>query len=216
MAALGQATNCRLFDPELQGAYAGGCRGGLAEGVGEARGTAHYKGGLRAGRKHGSGVKSWVSGDRYDGEFVDDRKEGVGTYIWGRGSPWYGERYSGDFLSDQRHGFGVYEWPSGDRYAGPWKHDRPAGAPTPNMLARARAYGELAAAVANPGVKVCRKFTVGISTDDQVRGTVIAAKSDTIAVRIDDAGRFLHVLNGKPLVKGETVRDILTMWVPCT
>jgi hypothetical protein len=209
------ATTCRVLDLELQVAYTGGCRDGLAEGMGEARGTAHYKGGFRAGRKHGNGVKTWASGDRYDGEFVNDRMEGVGSYSWGRNSPWMREHYTGDFLNDQRHGFGVYEWPSGDRYAGPWKHDRPAGEPTLNMLVRARAYGELAAAVGIPGVRVCRTFTVGISTEDQVRGTVIAAKGHAIAIRIDDAGRFQHLLNGKPLMKGETVRDILTMWAPC-
>ena len=70
-------TGCRVLDPELAGNYQGGCKDGLADGYGEAKGSAEYRGDFRAGRKHGKGVKTWPSGDRYEGEFVEDRKEGV-------------------------------------------------------------------------------------------------------------------------------------------
>lgn len=208
--------DCAVLDPELQVSYVGGCKNGLAEGYGMAKGTAEYKGGFRAGRKHGKGTKSWLSsGDRYEGDFVDDRKEGAGTYTWGPRSVWAGEKYTGSYLNDRRDGFGVYEWPSGDHYAGPWKNDLITGQPTPAMFVRARAYDVLAAAVGQPGIKVCREMIVGIGTHDWVRGTVVTAEADKIAVRIDDAGQFGHMISNRTIAKGDIVRDALLRWVPC-
>lgn len=80
---------CKVLDPELQGTYAGGCVNGLADGSGEATGTARYQGAFKAGKKHGKGVKTWPdTGDRYEGDFVEDRKQGAGTYVWGSRSAW--------------------------------------------------------------------------------------------------------------------------------
>ena len=214
--ALSQASvKCKVLDPELQGSYSGGCRNGLAEGRGEAAGTARYSGEFKAGRKHGQGVKTWPSGDRYEGGFVEDRREGTGTYAWGPRSPWAGEKYSGGFRNDRRHGTGVYEWPGGDRYAGPWENDAITGRATPRMIARARAHAEHAAAVGKPGARVCREFTVGTVTRDRVRGTVTAVDADRIAVRIDDAGRFQHSLGNVLITNGITVYDLIPLWAPC-
>ena len=63
-------TACRVLDSELTGVYQGGCKDGLAEGYGEAKGSAEYRGAFRAGRMQGKGVKTWPSGDRYEGEFA--------------------------------------------------------------------------------------------------------------------------------------------------
>jgi len=208
--------NCVVLDPELQGRYFGGCKDGLAEGYGQAIGVAEYKGDFRAGRKHGRGTKSWPSsGDRYEGEFKDDRKEGVGTYTWGPRSVWAGEKYAGGYLNDRRHISGVYEWPSGDRYSGTWKNDVITGQPTPQMFVRARAQGEMAAAVGIPGTKVCREMTVGIGTRDWVRGTVLTVEADKLVVRIDDAGKFQHTIAGFPIGKTGIVRDAPQFWTPC-
>lgn len=208
--------NCVVLDPELRGRYFGGCKNGLAEGDGQAIGVAEYKGGFRAGRKHGKGTKSWPSsGDRYEGEFSGDRKEGVGTYTWGPRSGWAGEKYAGGYLNDWRHGSGVYEWPSGDRYSGTWKNDVITGQPTPQMFVRARAQGEFAAAVGIPGTKVCREMTVGVGTRDWVRGTVLTVEADRLVVRIDDAGKFQHTIAGFPIGKTGIVRDAPQFWIPC-
>lgn len=206
---------CVVLDPELQGSYTGACKNGRAEGYGEATGEAEYKGGFRAGRKHGRGAKTWPSGDRYEGDFADDRKEGVGTYTWGPRSAWAGEQYSGGYLDDRRHGFGTYAWPSGDRYAGPWENDVIIGPMTPMMMARARAYAELTAAVGKPGAKVCRDMMVGSVTHDRVRGTVIEVKEGKLRVRIDDAGRFQHLISNLVIAKGDMVWDALQSWTPC-
>lgn len=70
---------CKVVDPELQAKYAGGCQNGLAEGVGEASGSARYEGEFKAGRKHGIGTKTWPDGDRYTGEWKHDEPVGPPT-----------------------------------------------------------------------------------------------------------------------------------------
>lgn len=83
------------------------------------------------------------------------------------------------------------------------------------MFVRARAYDALAAAVGQPGIKVCREMTVGIGTHDWVRGTVMKAEADKIAVRIDDPGQFEHTISNQTIAKGNIVRDALQDWIPC-
>ena len=208
-------TGCRVLDPELAGIYRGGCKDGLAEGYGEARGGAEYRGEFHAGRKHGQGIKTWPSGDRYEGGFVEDLKEGSGEYTWSARGPAAGERYSGAYLNDRRHGHGVYAWPSGDRYAGEWENDAISGMPTRSMIARARAKTETLVAVAKHGVKVCRTLLVGIAVRDWIRGEVTAVDAERIAVRIDDPGVQPHVIDGRPLVKGMTIWSEAAGWKPC-
>ncbi len=214
LGALAQ-TACRVLDPELVGIYKGGCRDGLAEGYGEARGAAEYRGEFHVGRKQGKGVKIWPSGDRYEGEFVEDRKEGVGKYTWSPRGPSAGESYSGAYVNDRRQGYGAYAWPSGDRYAGQWSNDAIAGMPTRAMIARARAKSENLAAVAKPGVKVCRALQVGIAVRDWIRGEVTAVDAERIAVRINDPGRQPHVFDGQQLASGMTLWFAAAEWTPC-
>ena len=208
-------TACRVLDPEIAGIYQGGCKDGLAESYGEAIGAAEYRGEFRAGRKHGKGVKTWPTGDRYEGDFVDDRKEGIGKYLWSPRGASAGESYFGAYLNDRRHGEGVYAWPSGDRYSGPWENDAITGTPTPMMIARARAKTEALLAVGKPSVKVCRALLVGIAVRDWIRGEVEEVNGDRVSVRIDDPGQQPHVLDGRPLVKGMTVWSAAAEWTPC-
>jgi len=206
---------CRVLDPELIGNYQGGCKDGLAAGMGVAKGMAEFRGDFHAGRKHGEGVKTWPSGDRYEGEFVADRKEGSGTYTWSPRGLSAGERYSGAYLNDRRHGYGVYDWPSGDRYAGEWANDAITGMPTPAMIARARAKTETLVAVTKPGIKVCRALPVGIAVRDWIRGEVTAVDAERIEVRIDDPGKQPHVIDSRPLAKGMRFWSEATEWKPC-
>lgn len=207
------AQPCRVIDTELQQSYAGLCVNGLAEGIGSATGTASYQGQFSAGRKHGKGVKTWANGDRYEGDFFEDRIEGFGAYVFGRG-PWAGERYEGDYLAGRRHGHGVYRWGSGDVYIGPWQDDVATGNLTPMMLAQATFLKEARAAMAKPGQKVCREFQVGIGGREWVRGTVVASAEDKVAVRIDQLPSQSNALAEVSKV-GEIVWDSLLAWTPC-
>ena len=204
---------CRVLDPELQGRYEGPCVDGLAEGEGSASGFADYRGGFTAGRKHGKGVKTWPNGDRYEGDFIADRKEGFGVYVWGRGM-WEGERYEGTYANDRRHGTGVYRWPSGDVYRGPWKDDAVAGPATPMMIARAKFEEQARAALSIPG-RDCRSMAIGIANAEWIRGVVVDATAEKVAIRIDDPGREAHVVAGVEVRKGDVVWDAPTLWTPC-
>ena len=214
LSGAAMAQDCRVLDPELQGLHAGPCVNGLAEGEGMARGTADYRGGFSAGRKHGRGVKAWPNGDRYEGEFAEDRKHGRGVYVWGKG-PWAGERYEGDFSNDRRHGSGEYRYASGDVYRGPWDNDIATGPPTPMRQARAKFEEEARAAVAQEGRKVCREMEVGIGGRDWVRGVVVALEGGKAGVRIDDAGSQAHLIGGAEARVGAVVWDVPGAWTPC-
>jgi len=204
-----------VHDPDLQGSYVGDCRDGLAEGYGEAHGTAQYSGEFKAGRKHGKGSKTWPAGDRYEGDFAEDRREGTGMYTWGRFSASSGQRYTGGYLDDRRHGYGVYEWRNGDRYAGPFENDRITGAPTKRMIARGRSEAERTVAVGRVGAKVCREMEVGVGSRDIVRGTVTAVEGERITVRIENPGVHDHTIDNRVLRKGSLMADSLKSWLPC-
>ena len=208
------AQDCKVFDPELQGAYAGPCKDGLAEGEGSARGVAEYRGGFRAGRKHGQGVKTWPNGDRYEGGFAEDKREGAGKYTWGTG-PWRGESYEGPYVNDKRHGEGVYRWPSGDAYKGAFAEDNIVGYATPMMLARRKFEEEAKAAVAKEGQKVCREMPIGIAHGEWIRGVVVGVSGEQVGVRVDEPGVNRHVVAGVELRAGDVVWDAPTGWTPC-
>lgn len=214
LAGVAQAQSCRVVDPELQEEYAGPCANGLAEGSGFARGRAEYRGDFHAGMKQGRGVKTWPNGDRYEGDFVADRKEGVGAYSYGRG-PSAGERYEGEWHADRRHGYGEYRWPTGDVYRGPWEQDRLTGPPTAMMTARFRHAAEARTALAQSGQKACKELEVGIGDRDWIRGTVVDHPGNQVAVRIDDAGRMLHMLGGVEIKPGVVVVESAIAWAPC-
>jgi hypothetical protein len=208
------AQDCKVLDPELRGTYAGPCRDGLAEGEGEARGTAEYRGGFRAGTKHGQGVKAWPNGDRYEGRFAEDKREGLGKYTWGTG-PWRGESYEGPYVNDKRHGEGVYRWPSGDVYKGAFVEDAIVGYATPMMLARLKFEQEAKKAVAKEGQKVCREMPVGLALTEWIRGVAVGVSGEQVGVRVDEPGVNRHVVAGVELRAGDVVWDAPTAWTPC-
>jgi hypothetical protein len=229
LAALGcdgaAAASCRVLDPELQGAYEGGCKDGLAEGEGTARGMAEYRGGFHAGKKDGQGIKTWPWGDRYQGGFADDRKEGEGSYSWAvnggaaAGEASGGESYSGHFHADRRDGMGTYAWPGGGQYRGRWADDWPLdpidGALFERLRAQARAGAEARAALGVPGVKVCRALPMGISEHEWVAGEVVGMLGDAIAVKITQDVKFPLTLNGIELAPGAVVWDTPAHWRRC-
>ena len=90
-----------------------------------------------------------------------------------------------------------------------------SGVLTPRMIACARAEKEAEIAMATPGVKVCRRVTVGIGVEDWIRGVVVEAGEGKVGVRIDDPGRIQHTWNGKPLARGDVVWDSVSAWTPC-
>jgi hypothetical protein len=78
-----------------------------------------FSGPVKAGKADGRGVTTWkageFAGDRFEGEYVDNRMHGTGVYVLANG-----DRYEGGFVDDKQHGSGVYGWANGDRYEGQW------------------------------------------------------------------------------------------------
>ena len=209
-------SKCTVLDPELQGAYEGGCADGKAEGQGTARGSAAYVGEFHQGRKHGHGVKTWSRGDRYEGAFADDYMSGWGIYIWGARSLFAGDRYEGELARDKRNGYGLYTWASGDSYAGPWKDDAVSGRASPMMIARFRATNASLEAMAKPGVKVCHESTLGgatARTEAETQAVNTAARQ--VSVKVTKLGATPTVVAGTPLALGDVVWDDPLQWNPC-
>ena len=79
--------------------------------------------------------------EKYEGEYVNDKFEGKGKYIYDNGEYYIGEwknglrngkgkyyykngniRYEGDFVNDKAEGNGKYIWENGNYYIGEWKY----------------------------------------------------------------------------------------------
>ena len=219
LASASYAQTCKVMDPELIGSYTGGCKDGYADGFGSANGFASYAGEFQSGQKHGKGIKRWPWGDRYEGNFVKDRKQGIGIYTWSMDGPWSGEKYSGAFKEDMRDGVGTYTWPTGDAYTGPWSQDQmtgPVGLDLLNRIqAHARVDAEAIVAVGRPGVHVCRLLRIGIATEDWISGKVVEVNGFAIGIRIENPGRSSGTLNGVDLTRGAAIWDTAPSWIPC-
>eukprot|EP00933_Yihiella_yeosuensis_P065369 TRINITY_DN69119_c0_g1_i1.p1 TRINITY_DN69119_c0_g1~~TRINITY_DN69119_c0_g1_i1.p1 ORF type:complete len:526 (+),score=81.03 TRINITY_DN69119_c0_g1_i1:58-1635(+) len=72
-----------------------------------------YEGQFVDGKRHGKGTFYYATGDRYEGEFVNGTKHGQGTYCFATG-----DRYKGTFCEDEMTGVGSYYNFDGGRYEG--------------------------------------------------------------------------------------------------
>jgi hypothetical protein len=166
------------------------------------------------GRKSGWGVKTWFNGDRYEGQWLNDRRHGKGAYSWGPKSKWAGERYSGDYVQDQMHGFGIYEWPNGEVYRGRWDKSVMLDPAPPMFVRRLAATREILAAVQKVGQRVCRDYPIGIAGRGTIKGRVEAAQSDKVSVRVEVGDDEVSGL-GTGRKKGDLVWDDAIAWYPC-
>lgn len=110
--ALGQPA-CKVTDPDISERYMGECAEGLAHGLGEASGRDNYKGSFLKGQKHGTGDYRWANGQRYRGQYSNDRRNGQGRLEFSDG-----DAYEGGFVDGVMHGFGIYRWRDGRTYVG--------------------------------------------------------------------------------------------------
>ncbi len=60
---------------------------------------------------HGQGTYILPDGEKYVGEFKDDKFHGQGTYTWPDG-----EKYVGEWKDNNRTGQGTLTWPNGEKY----------------------------------------------------------------------------------------------------
>ena len=76
------------------------------------------KGMFRNGLPNGNVTVSWNTGDLYQGEAVNDTKQGFGMHNFSNGDVNIGE-----FVEDNKHGNGTFTWVDGDVYQGEFEHD---------------------------------------------------------------------------------------------
>eukprot|EP01104_Vermistella_antarctica_P017048 TRINITY_DN5968_c0_g1_i1.p1 TRINITY_DN5968_c0_g1~~TRINITY_DN5968_c0_g1_i1.p1 ORF type:complete len:691 (+),score=132.26 TRINITY_DN5968_c0_g1_i1:200-2272(+) len=74
------------------------------------------------GRLHGRGVMAFKDGERYEGEFLDDKRHGRGKYFYNDGSS-----YTGEYENGKRSGYGVHLLQNGEEYEGEWDEGRRCG-----------------------------------------------------------------------------------------
>ena len=69
------------------------------------------------------GFIKYSNGDKYDGEWENDKKHGQGTYTWANG-----DKYDGAWEDDKRHGVGTFTWANmRDEYEGGWRNGKRHG-----------------------------------------------------------------------------------------
>lgn len=73
--------SCKVLKHGIDSAYAGECKKGLANGIGEAWGREHYSGEFKKGLPHGEGTYKYFDGSVYKGSFSKGLKHGFGEYI---------------------------------------------------------------------------------------------------------------------------------------
>jgi hypothetical protein len=97
-----------------------------------------YKGEWERGRMHGQGVyyynqddhfissrkdeSSEQQGCRYEGDFKENVRHGIGKYVLPDGSV-----YEGDWRENLMSGRGTFKWPDGSAYVGSWKDGKRNG-----------------------------------------------------------------------------------------
>ena len=208
------AQHCKVIDPDLaQGVYTGGCKDGLADGYGEVSGTGSYRGGFRAGMKHGRGIKVMPNGDRYEGDFSDDFRDGKGLYVWGDKTPWAGDRYEGEYRRDLRHGWGVFQWSNGDRYEGQWQDDLRMGLSV--METRRVQAAEAAARVITVGATMCAEEKWDLAILQRMRGVIESIAGKKVQVRIVEVEGGVATYSGKKVVAGDVFTDDAAHWRAC-
>jgi hypothetical protein len=75
-----------------------------------------YKGQWKNNRLDGQGTLTYLNGSKYVGQWKNNQRHGQGTYIYPDRSKYIGQHKDG-----QRHGQGTYIYPDGSKYVGQFK-----------------------------------------------------------------------------------------------
>ena len=82
-----------------------------------------YEGEYLNGLSHGEGKALYSNGDTYQGQWVEGKKQGIGTYFYN----YFRAQYHGDWFNDEKNGFGILKFSNGDEVEGLWENGSPSG-----------------------------------------------------------------------------------------
>lgn len=96
-----QQNDCKVLKPEISVSYTGGCKNGLADGKGVARGIDYYEGQFKKGLPAGNGTYKWADGTYYEGHWEAGLREGSGKMVYRDSTVtgyWKDDVYAGEKL----------------------------------------------------------------------------------------------------------------------
>lgn len=108
----------------------------------------------KTGKRWSHGIFINRHSDKYDGEWVDDKRSGNGQYSWSSG-----DIYDGEWKNGTMEGHGAFRWANGDSYVGQWKSGRMDGHGIKTMANGDSYEGEWKNDKANG--RGCKKFACG-------------------------------------------------------
>ena len=80
-----------------------------------------YVGEWKDDKRNGQGTYTYANGDKYVGGYKDNQRHGQGNFTFGPNSEWVGDEYFGEYKNDQHHGQGTYTYANGEKYVGEFK-----------------------------------------------------------------------------------------------
>lgn len=86
----------------------------------------YYRGDVRNGTFTGNGILVYENNDRYEGQMVNGRPNGRGTFLDVANN----NRYIGSFRNGEFSGRGIYTYGNGSRYEGQFANSQPHGTGT--------------------------------------------------------------------------------------
>ena len=81
-----------------------------------------YEGEMINNKREGRGTFYFNDGDKYEGEWKNDFRHGKGIFYYNEG-----DRYEGDFKNNKKDGKGIYYYKNGDRYEGSYNNYKKEG-----------------------------------------------------------------------------------------
>ncbi len=100
--------------PKSQSAYYHNCIGTYTYSNGN-----KYVGEFRNDKRNGLGTFTFANGSKYVGEFRDDKINGHGTFTFSNGN-----KYVGEFRNEKINGLGRFTYADGDMYVGEFRDDK--------------------------------------------------------------------------------------------
>jgi hypothetical protein len=83
-----------------------------------------YSGEWLDGKLHGYGTFTYKNGDKYQGEFRGNERNGLGSYYFLNDGKFKGHRFEGNYLNDKKSGVGKYIRSNGSYFIGNWSVDK--------------------------------------------------------------------------------------------